>query len=175
MSLDCCRRMLDYRSLFDAPAQWARWRVSSLVSAVLLSIAIPAWADCIDMAATRHGVNSDLLRAIAYFESSLNPAAVHKNANGTVDIGLMQINSVHLPVLAKYGIDRAKLSGSCVSAEVGAALLQALTIRYGPTWRAVGEYHSHTPGLAAAYARSIRDLYLSRPWERRKASLDGGR
>ncbi|WP_080428166.1 lytic transglycosylase domain-containing protein [Burkholderia ubonensis] len=167
--------MLDYRSLFDAPARWGlRW-APWLVSTIVLSIATPAWADCIDTAATRHGVNSDLLRAIGYFESSLNPAAVHKNANGTVDIGLMQINSVHLPVLARYGIDRAKLSDGCVSAEVGAALLQALTIRYGPTWQAVGEYHSHTPRLREAYARSIHDIYVKRPWERGKASLASDR
>jgi soluble lytic murein transglycosylase-like protein len=146
-------------------------RLTRLALAVVMLATVPARADCIDTAAARHRVNSDLLRAIAYFESALNPAAVHKNVNGTVDIGLMQINSAHLPELARYGVDRAKLSDACVNAEVGAAYLQDRTMRFGPTWLAVGEYHSHTPALRAAYAKSIHDIYFSRPWERKRRSL----
>lgn len=37
----------------------------------------------------------EIMLAIAKAESSMNPEAVHVNTNGTIDCGLLQINSVH--------------------------------------------------------------------------------
>ena len=39
--------------------------------------------------------NSDIMIKIAKLESNFNPNAVHINTNGTKDIGLMQVNSIH--------------------------------------------------------------------------------
>jgi hypothetical protein len=39
--------------------------------------------------------NPAIMKAIAQAESGMNPIASHKNINGSVDIGLFQINSVH--------------------------------------------------------------------------------
>lgn len=139
-----------------------------------------AYADCIDTAAARHGLDPDLVRAVAYFESRLNPTAINKNKNGTVDVGLMQINSVHFPRLANEGIDHRRLTNACLNADVGAAMLRDSIARYGPTWLAVGSYHSRTDGLRSAYANSVRAIYLARPWARREplpgqaASRTGG-
>lgn len=36
-----------------------------------------------------------LMIAVAKAESGLNPRAIHKNTNGTLDIGIFQINTVH--------------------------------------------------------------------------------
>lgn len=61
--------------------------------------------DCLVAAARHHGVDPALLHAIAVVESGLNPRAVNRaNANGTRDIGLMQINSAWLPTLKRWGI-----------------------------------------------------------------------
>jgi soluble lytic murein transglycosylase-like protein len=125
-----------------------------------------ARADCIAAAAAHHDLDADLLRAIAYFESRMNPNAINKNKNGTVDVGLMQINSVHFPRLASQGVDHRRLRDPCLNARVGAAMLSELVWRFGPTWQAVGSYHSRTPELTSSYARSIRDVYLDRPWAR---------
>ncbi len=44
--------------------------------------------------------------------------------NGTRDIGLMQINSIHLPRLLKLGVTEERLlSEPCLSVEVGASIL----------------------------------------------------
>lgn len=126
-----------------------------------------ARADCIDIAAHRYGVSADVLRSIAWYESHLNPAAVHLNANGTVDLGLMQINSIHFAALKKEGIDRAMLTNACVNAGVGASYLRSDIEHYGSTWISVGEYHSHTPQLSANYARAIHSIFINRPWERK--------
>lgn len=132
-----------------------------------------AYADCIDAAARRYGVNADLLRSIAYYESGLNPRALHRNNDGSTDIGLMQINSVHLPALRDQGIGRGRLYDASVNALVGAALLRRQIDRYGETWRAVGAYHSRTPALSDRYARSVHNIYVARPWVRKAAVQRG--
>src|SRR5262249_9697979 len=63
----------------------------------LIPVAAPA--DCIDDAALHHQVNPYVLRAIGWQESRLNPEALHRNENGTTDLGAFQINSIHLPTL----------------------------------------------------------------------------
>jgi hypothetical protein len=123
-----------------------------------------ARADCIDDAARHYHVNADLLRSIAYYESHLNPSAIHRNENGSVDIGLMQINSIHLRSLTERGIDRAMLADASVNADVGASLLRQHIDEYGETWQAVGEYHSHSPAFRSQYAHAIHDIYVRRPW-----------
>lgn len=49
----------------------------------------------IRLQAERYGVDPKLAYNIAMAESSLNPLAVHKNMNGSVDTGVYQINSIH--------------------------------------------------------------------------------
>ncbi len=116
----------------------------------------PHPADCITAAAVHHQVSPYILRAIAWQESRLNPAAVNRNTNGSVDYGAMQINSIHLKRLAAWGVDERRLMEPCVSAYVGAWLLREQFERYGMTWRAVGAYHSRTPVHNARYAAGVR-------------------
>ncbi|WP_080410660.1 lytic transglycosylase domain-containing protein [Burkholderia ubonensis] len=123
-----------------------------------------AHADCIDDAAQHYHVNADVLRAIAYYESHLNPTAVNRDANGTVDIGLMQINSVHLSALRNEGIGDRQLMDPAINADVGASILRGEIKQYGETWRAVGAYHSRTESLGRRYADAIHRVFLERPW-----------
>jgi hypothetical protein len=44
------------------------------------------------------------LDRIMWRESHCTPTATHRNANGSIDRGLMQVNSIHLTWLAQYGI-----------------------------------------------------------------------
>jgi hypothetical protein len=122
--------------------------------------AVAAHADCIDDAAARHQVNALVLRAIGWQESRLQPAAVGRNANGSVDLGAFQINSVHLSELKRYGIDRAALADGCVSAEVAAWHYRRQVELHGPSWQAVGAYHSQTPARAAWYANQIAAVLM---------------
>ena len=65
-----------------------------------------------------------LLKAIAQTESGQNPNALNcANKNGTCDYGIMQINSVHLPVLKSQGITIEKLFDEKTNIRVGAQVL----------------------------------------------------
>ena len=128
--------------------------------AVLATASPPSHADCIADAAARHQVNADVLRAIGWQESRLQPAALGRNADGSVDMGAFQINSVHLPELARHGIDRAALADGCVCAEVAAWHYRRQVDLLGDNWLAVGHYHSRTPARAAWYANQIAAILM---------------
>jgi len=116
------------------------------------SLALACWQE----AAEQHQVNPYLLSAIAKTESGYNPQAVHHNRNGTRDIGLMQINSLWLPELARHGIREADLYDPCTNLHVGAWLLRRQQLQHGNTWDAVGRYHSATPHLKTRYAQRVK-------------------
>jgi len=120
-----------------------------------LLAAAPAHADCFDEAAKYQKVNPLILRAIAWQESHNQPDAMNKNANGSIDYGLMQINSVHLTQLAQYGISTTTLMQPCKSVYIAAWHLRQKMNKYGNTWQAVGAYHSETPTLRDQYSRQI--------------------
>jgi soluble lytic murein transglycosylase-like protein len=97
-----------------------------------------------------------LLKAIASQESNFNPAAVGGvNANGTVDLGLMQINSEWLPKLARFQITEAHLFDPCISADVGGWILADNFRRFGVNWTAVGAYNAVTPHKRDTYAAAV--------------------
>lgn len=106
---------------------------------------------CVAPAASYHRVNETVLRAILKVESGLNPLAVNQNANGTVDLGIGQINSVHFADLKRYGIAPNDLLSPCVGTYVAAWHLARQYAKYGNTWYAVGAYHSLTPELNLRY------------------------
>ncbi len=126
----------------------------------LLVAAAPTRADCIDDAAQRHQVHAGVLRAIGWHESRLQTAAVHRNTDGSTDLGAFQINSVHLPLLARYGLDAGSLHDGCTAADVAAWHYRRQVERYGNTWAAVGAYHSRTPARAAWYADRIAEILM---------------
>lgn len=55
------------------------------------------------------GVPPLLLKNIAKVESSLNPNCINHNKNGTIDYGIMQINTVHFAELQRYGVSERNI------------------------------------------------------------------
>ncbi|MPV57147.1 lytic transglycosylase [Burkholderia sp. HI2761] len=140
-------------------------RTLTLASTIALSCALGgvARADCLDDAATFQHVSVSLMRGIAQVESGMNPNAVNTNTNGTVDIGLMQINSTWLPTLAREGITRESLFDACTNAYVGAWILSQNIRQLGPNWNAIGAYNSASPDKRLAYARKVYDAIRTMP------------
>lgn len=111
---------------------------------------------CFQTAGDYYGISPLLLKAIARQESSMNPRASNQNTNGTKDIGLMQINTTHMPKLRRAGVDEQRLWEPCVNIAVGAWVLADAVSRHGMTWKAVGIYHSPTEWRQKDYAARIQ-------------------
>lgn len=118
-------------------------------------------ADCLDDAASYFGVDTTLVHAIAYHESGMRPQAINRNRDGSIDIGLMQINSSWLPRLASNGIGKQQLLDPCVNGYVGTWILRSNIERVGPTWKAVGAYNASSPTKQLRYANRIYGLWRS--------------
>lgn len=121
-----------------------------------------AW--CWSRAGQLHAIEPELLQAIADVESGQRPDAINHNRNGTRDIGLMQINSIHLPRLRARGITEQRLLDEpCLSVEVGASVLAEFIARHGYNWTAVGAYNAgnspHRQAARLRYARKVWQRY----------------
>jgi soluble lytic murein transglycosylase-like protein len=126
-----------------------------------LAVPIPAIA-CWDAAGAEYGIDPRLLYAIAKVESSLNPAARNRNGNGSTDVGLMQINSTHLPTLNRFGIDEKGLLDPCTNIRVGAWVLANNFASHGVSWDAVGMYNASCSRLRGRDCHQARTRYAWR-------------
>lgn len=137
---------------------------------LLFAIALPTQA-CWQDAAARYGVDARLLYAIAQQESGLDPRAInrsHAARTGSVDIGLMQVNSRWLPVLHRHGLREADLLDPCTNLHVGAWILAQSIQRYSATWEAVGAYHAGCRELRPADCAATRARYAAAVYRRLK-------
>ena len=101
------------------------------------------------------------------------PGITHRNTDGTLDLGVMQINTRWLEPLARYTATTPAIvfvrlrDDACYNiAAAGAIMRGALDETRGDLLRAVGNYHSHTPHLNLAYRaqvlRAARGLFAAR-------------
>lgn len=135
-------------------------RVAVVLS--LLILAIPAvshakdWQQCFGEAEAKYNLPKDILKAIATVESGFNPKAVNKsNKGGSVDRGVMQINSYHLKTLKGYGISKEDLFKPCLNIHVGAWILWDSIKRHGNTWKAVGAYNARSEDKRKVYVAKV--------------------
>ena len=161
------------KSITWQPATWLVWALVVLLcgqTEVQAKDKLPmnpaSMEQCIAGAAQFHRVDPQLLKAILMVESKLNPRALNQNANGTRDIGVAQVNTIHLPTLEKHGIGEKELQDGCVNVYVGAWLLSKQIARHGMNWFGIAAYHSTTPSKNAHYQTLVyRELVRNKPLE----------
>jgi len=133
---------------------WNNLKIAAFLALVAVTVAgRDAYPFCFEEAGKMYGINPLVLRSIARVESNFVPEAVNKNANGTFDVGLMQINTIWKPVI---GEERWRYLGdACYNAKTGAWILATCINKYGYNWKAIGCYNSQTPEKSEAYARKV--------------------
>ena len=116
---------------------------------------------CMIAAASFHHLPVQALAAIQSVEGG-GVGTVSVNKDGSSDFGVMQVNSRWVPAVARAtraneAVIRAKLiQDGCFSVKVAAAILDVYKVEaHGNMLEAVGFYHSHTPGLKAAYQLKV--------------------
>lgn len=109
--------------------------------------------------ALSYDIPVSLLFSIIYVESSFNPEAINKNANGTYDYGLMALNSKTF-----RGYTKEELSNPETNLRLGCEYLSKLKKRY-KTW---GEAVIHYNGLYTKGAGSymVRVMEMERELEK---------
>ena len=134
----------------------------------MLALLLPGPAsagDCMARAALQAGVPTELILAMSYVETRWRQEAVNAaNGNGSEDVCMMQINSVHYPRLAALGVTReALLADRCVCLLVGGEILREMRAATGGSdiWSAVAAYNAGPANLAAGrpYADQVRRVY----------------
>lgn len=124
--------------------------------------------DCYDRAGNDYLIDADLLRAIAFRESSFNTDALNKQSDTRYAIGLMQIHSQNFAELQQYGIHEVHLkSDPCMNIYTGAYYLAKFIRIQEDIWKGVGAYNA---GLKKSevqekkrnqYALEVYHIYLN--------------
>ncbi len=116
---------------------------------------------CMTLVASLYHLPPRVLPAIQGVEGG-RPGTMHRNTDGTLDLGVMQINTRWLQPLMRYTrtqgpvVFRRLRDDACYNiAAAGAIMRGNLDASHGNLLRAVGDYHSHTVQLNLAYRTQV--------------------
>lgn len=116
-------------------------------------------APCIIQASQQYYVPVPLIIAVLKTEGGHKGLAKH-NHNGTVDYGPMQINSIWLKKLKKYGYTAHKLEyNACANVKAGTWILARKIASDSKLWHGVGDYHSRTSKYNQRYRHKVNHYY----------------
>jgi soluble lytic murein transglycosylase-like protein len=103
-------------------------------------------------ASQQYAVPLPILLAVADHESGFRATAVHHDANGTEDVGIMQLN------LQAQGLSYGQAADPSFAIPYAARLLHALYVRYGSWDAALQAYNSGQPSGDPQYAAAVLGL-----------------
>ncbi len=113
------------------------------------------------LAASLYNLPPRVLPSIQGVEGG-GPSVVHANADGSQDLGVMQVNTRWIPALVRYtgkpaAYVRARLLGpGCYNVVAAGWILRSyLDEAGGDMMRAIGFYHSHTPRFGEPYKQQV--------------------
>jgi hypothetical protein len=141
----------------------ARTRLSGdRVASIEPAVTVPFLA-CMLTAASLYHLPQRVLPAIQHVEGG-EPGIVHANANGTSDLGVMQVNTIWIGPLSKVlgqaseTIYTRLVGEPCFNIVAAGAIVRTyLDNEKGDLLKAVGDYHSHTPTLNLDYRQKVVD------------------
>lgn len=115
--------------------------------------------ECINKAAIQYHIPATIIISVLRMENGRIGDAI-PNKNGTFDYGPMQINSIWLKEIKKYGYTKEAIQyDPCANVAVGAWLLSRAIADDKTLWKGVGNYHSHTVDKNSAYRSKVQKIY----------------
>ena len=115
--------------------------------------------ECLNQAAVAYHVPATLLISILQVEGG-RAGMAKRNDNGTYDYGPMQINTVWLETLKKYGYTKDHIRfDACLNMHAGAWILSQQIADSNNFWRGVANYHSHTEEKNRVYRQKVWNVY----------------
>ncbi len=119
---------------------------------------------CLQRVIQQYQVHPLVLTLVATVEGGWAGAKI-KNTDGSHDLGLMQINTIHLPELARYGLTENMLrNNECINLGVASWYIRRVT--KGITlekpqdyFRAIARYHSKNEPHVSVYAEKLMAAY----------------
>lgn len=119
------------------------------------------WLACMLTVAQYYHLPPRVLPSIQVVEAG-QPGTISRNFNGTGDLGVMQVNTVWVPYLARsWHLPPRVVAGRLIDdpcfniVAAGAIMRIYLDEARGDVVQAVGYYHSHTPELATDYQMKV--------------------
>ncbi|HEN3645034.1 transglycosylase SLT domain-containing protein [Yersinia enterocolitica] len=141
-------------------------KVSCLIFLLLFSVS-SFGSDCFDKAGRDYHIDPDLLRAIAFRESSHRDTALNVKSQQEYAVGRMQIHSQNFSHLADFGITPQHLyTDGCLNIYTGTYYLAIAFKRWGVNWDAVGAYNAgfkkddKQDMKRRQYAQEVNQIYM---------------
>jgi soluble lytic murein transglycosylase-like protein len=114
---------------------------------------------CINHAAIIYHVPATIILSVMKKEGGRNGAA-SVNKNGTIDYGVMQINSIWLAKIVPYGYTKEDLQfNACKNITVATWIIAQGLAQGKSSWSGVANYHSRTKIYNEKYSKSIYETY----------------
>ena len=116
--------------------------------------------ECFVREADRNGLDPYVLLAVMKTENG-RPGEVARNTNGTHDLGVMSINTVWIPELARRSgvpersLARTLASDGCANVAAGAWILKQKIVEAGSVWEGVARFHSRNPVKQVPYLKRV--------------------
>jgi hypothetical protein len=115
--------------------------------------------ECINQASISYHVPAELIIAVLKTENGRKGLA-KANSNGTFDYGPMQINTIWVNRLQRYGYTKEMLQyNPCINAWVGTWILGQKIASTPNFWRGVAAYHSYTVSENIPYQTKVWKNY----------------
>jgi hypothetical protein len=121
------------------------------------------YVDCMILVAQLYALPPRVLPAIQAVEGG-RVGEMHPNADGSTDLGVMQVNTrwvgplAHFTKLSEDAVRARLVSEPCFNiAAAGAIMRTYLNEAHGDLLRAVAYYHSHTPVRGTDYRIRVED------------------
>ena len=116
---------------------------------------------CVTQASQTFNIHPIIIKSLISVEGG-QVGTLSRNSNGSHDMGVMQINTIHEPeIKAKFGYSAKDLiTDPCKNIMAGTWILwQRIQESPKMLWVAVGNYHSKTPWYRHNYLKKVEQAY----------------